>query len=72
MAASYASNKDTKEVLPSYITLDELAKEVMPLLSHYAFRTTQEIPVFTEWVENALKGSILLPKKNFWYRPRTY
>ena len=47
------------------ITLDELAKEVMPLLYRYAPITIEDqIPVFTEWVENALSESILSRKKN--------
>ena len=55
------------------IALDELVKEVLPLLSDYAPTITEaQIPVFTAWVESALKGSILLRKKNSWYRPRTY
>jgi hypothetical protein len=53
------------------ITLDELLSEVMPLLSPYApIITASQIPVFTEWVENALKGSILLQRKNYWHKHR--
>jgi hypothetical protein len=55
------------------ITLDELLSEVMPLLSLYApIITASQIPVFTEWVENALNGSILSRRKNSWYKPRNY
>jgi hypothetical protein len=53
------------------ITLDELVNEVMPLLSPYVRTTIEDqIPVFTEWVENNLSAPIKLPKKNYWYRPR--
>jgi hypothetical protein len=71
--AHYVGIKATKERQQNCITLDELLNEVMPLLSPYAPITIEaQIPVFTAWVESALKGSILLPKKNSWYRPRTY
>jgi len=71
--AHYAGIKATKELQQNCITLDELVKEVMPLLSHYAPIITEEAVGFTFWVENALKGSILLsPKKNSWYKPRNY
>jgi hypothetical protein len=71
--AHYVGIKGTKERQQNCITLDELVKEVLPLLSPYAHTTIEaQIPVFMEWVESALKGSILLRKKNSWYRPRTY
>lgn len=71
--AHYAGIKATRELPANCITLDELVKEVLPLLSDYAPITIEaQIPVFMEWVESALKGSILLQKKNSWYRPRTY
>jgi hypothetical protein len=73
LAASYASTKGTKHKMldAKYITLDELLREVMPLLSASATNTTLEIPVFTDWVDEALKGSILSRKKNCWkwYKP---
>lgn len=72
LAASYANTLDTKPKMldAKYITLDELVKEVMPLLSGCATHTTLEMPVFTEWVDEALKGSILSQKKNSskWYK----
>lgn len=71
--AHYAGIKVMREHPANCITLDELVKEVLPLLSDSAPITIEaQIPVFTAWVENALKGSILLRKKNSWYRPRTY
>lgn len=71
--AHYVGIKATKERQRNCITLDELLSEVLPLLSPYAPITIEmQIPVFTEWVENALKGSTLLRKKNYWYKPRTY
>jgi hypothetical protein len=69
LAASYASTSGMKPKTldAKYITLDELLREVMPLLSDSAMNTTLEIPVFTDWVDEALKGSILLkPKKHSW------
>ena len=64
--AHYVGIKATRERQQNCITLDELVKEVMPLLSPYAPTITEaQIPVFTEWVENALNGSILLQKKNY-------
>jgi len=47
------------------ITLDELAKEVMPLLSRYARTTIEDqIPVFTEWVVNGSSWNTKSQKKN--------
>ena len=66
-AVSSASNKATKVRMRNYITLDELAKEVMPLLSPYVHITIEEqIPVFTEWVESCLSGHTKPRKKNSW------
>jgi len=71
--AHYAGIKATRERQQNCITLDELCREALVLLSHSAPITIEaQIPVFMEWVEDALKGSILLRKKNYWYRPRTY
>jgi len=64
-AASSATRKAMKALQQRSITLDELVVEVMPLLSPYVHTTIEDqIPVFTEWVENALSESILSPKKN--------
>jgi hypothetical protein len=71
--AHYVGIKAMKERHANCITLDELVKEVLPLLSDSApIIIEAQIPVFMEWVESALKGSILLRKKNSWYRPRAY
>jgi len=49
-----------------YITLEEVAYEAALLLSRYAPITIEDqIPVFTEWVENALKQSMPLQKNNY-------
>jgi hypothetical protein len=70
--AHYVGIKAMKERQQNFITLDEV---ISLALKHPSFRfapTTIEdqIPVFTEWVENALKGSTLLRKKNYWYKRR--
>jgi hypothetical protein len=71
--AHYVGIKATRERQRNCITLDELLNEVMPLLSPFAPITIEDqIPVFTEWVENALNGSTLSRKKNYWYRQRFY
>jgi hypothetical protein len=64
--AHYVGIRAMRERQRNSITLDELADEVMPLLSPYVHTTIEDqIPVFTEWVENALSGSTLSRKKNF-------
>jgi hypothetical protein len=69
--AHYVGIKETRERQQNFITLDELVNEVMPLLSPYVRTTIEDqIPVFTEWVENNLSAPIKSPKKNYWYRPR--
>ena len=73
MAASSATNKAMKGLQQRSITLEELVAEVMPILYPYAPTTIEEqIPVFTEWVANALSESTLLQKKNCsnWYYRR--
>jgi len=70
--AHYVGIKATRERQQNSITLDEVISLV---LQHPSFRCApitieDQIPVFTEWVENALKGSTLSRKKNYWYRPR--
>ena len=69
----YVGIKALRERQQNCITLEELVDEVMPLLSDSAPITIEaQIPVFMEWVESALKGSILLRKKNYWHKPRAY
>ena len=49
-----------------FITLDEVAYETAVLLSASVPITIEaQIPVFTEWVESALKGNMELQKNNY-------
>ena len=58
-AAYYVSDSAmAKEHPQKYITLDELVREVMPLLSPYVQNTTVEIPVFTDLGVSDLKGNM--------------
>jgi hypothetical protein len=69
--AHYVGIKAMRERQRNSITLDELVKEVMPLLSPYVRTTIEDqIPVFTEWVESNLSAPIKSPKKNYWYKPK--
>jgi hypothetical protein len=62
--ASSVTRKATKGLQQNCITLDELAKEVLPLLSPYAPITIEaQIPVFTEWVVSGSSWNIKPPKK---------
>ena len=71
--AHYVGIKAMRELQQNYITLDELLREVMPLLSPYAPTITEaQIPVFTDWVESCLSAPLKSRKKNFWYKPRNY
>jgi len=55
------------------ITLDELVREVLPLLLDFAPTTIEaQIPVFMEWEENDLKGSMALLKKHYSQRHLGY
>jgi len=66
-AASYVSDSDMAKKHPQkYITLDELLKEVMPLLSHYAPNTIEEIPVFTDLVAKPLRSYMTSPNSICW------
>ena len=57
--AHYVGIKAMLERQQNCITLDELVSEVMPLLSRYAPTIIEDqIPVFTEWDEKDLKGSM--------------
>jgi hypothetical protein len=63
--AHYVGIKATKERQRNCITLDELAKEVMPLLSPYVRTTIEDqIPVFTVWAASNSKSCTKLRKKN--------
>ena len=61
-----ADTLDTKPMIvgANCITLDEVAKEVMPLLSPYVPIITEDKVAFTAWVERALKEPINYQKKN--------
>jgi hypothetical protein len=70
--AHYVGIKAMKERQQNFITLDEV---ISLALKHPSFRSApttieDQIPVFTEWVENALKGSTLSRKKNYSNRRR--
>jgi hypothetical protein len=72
--AHYVGIKAMRERQQNFITLDEVISLV---LKHPSFRSApitieDQIPVFTEWAENALSGSILSRKKNYWYKRRSY
>jgi hypothetical protein len=59
-------DKAMMEHRAKYITLDEVAYEAARLLSASVPITIEDqIPVFTEWVENALKGNTGLQKNNY-------
>jgi hypothetical protein len=65
--ASFAGISDTKVLPQNYITLDELAREVMPLLSRYVPNTTVEIQAFTGLDVKDLSGS-MRPLRNPYYK----
>jgi hypothetical protein len=68
--AHYVGIKATRERQQNYITLEELVDEVMPLLYRFAPITIEDqIPVFTEWVANALKENMGSPRSRY-FRPR--
>ena len=58
--ASFAGISATKGLQRRSITLDELAKEVLPLLSHSAPNIIEEIQVFTDLDGRDLKGDMRL------------
>ena len=71
--AHYAGIKAMRELPVNCITLDELVREVMPLLLVSAHTTIEaQIPVFMEWEENDLKGSMALLKKHYTLRHLGY
>jgi len=62
----YAGISALKERQRNSITLEEVAYEAAVLLSRFAPITIEDqIPVFTKWVENALKGNMELQKNNY-------
>jgi hypothetical protein len=71
--AHYVGIKGTKERHANCITLDELVREVLPLLLDSAPTTIEaQIPVFMEWEENDLKGNMALLKKHYSMRHLGY
>lgn len=71
--AHYAGIKAMRELPVNCITLDELVKEVMPLLLVSAPTTIEaQIPVFMEWEESDLKGNMALLKKHYSQRHLGY
>jgi hypothetical protein len=71
LGAYSATTLVTKALPQKSITLEELVNEVMPLLSRYAPNITEEIPVFTDWVESNLSAPLKRQKRNSWkwYQP---
>jgi hypothetical protein len=71
--AHYVGIKAMRERQQNSITLDELVKEALRLLSPFVHITIEDqIPVFTEWVESNLSAPIKSQRKNSWYRPKNY
>jgi hypothetical protein len=71
--ASFVITWATEELHAKSITLDELVREVLPLLSDCAPTTIEvQIPVFMEWEENDLKGNMALLKKHYTQRHLGY
>ena len=65
--AHYVGISAMRERQRNCITLEEVAYEAALLLSRSAPTTiADQIPVFTEWVENALKQSMPLQKNIYW------
>ena len=63
--ASSVGISDTKEHPQNYITLEEVVDETMLLLSRYVLNTTEEILVFTDLDEKALRKSMNYPKRTY-------
>jgi hypothetical protein len=64
--AHYVGIKAMKERQQNCITLEELVREVMPLLSHYAPTTiVSQIPQFTAWDVLDLTGNMVSLKRPF-------
>ena len=64
--AHYVGIKAMKERQQNCITLDELVKEVLPLLSPYVPTITEaQIPQFMEWAGSDLKGNMAYLKIPF-------
>ena len=71
--AHYVGIKAMREHPANCITLDELVKEVLPLLSDSAPTTIEaQIPVFMEWEESDLKGNMALLKNYYLHKHWSY
>jgi hypothetical protein len=72
--AHYVGIKATRERQQNFITLDEVISLALqhPSLAFAPTTIEDQIPAFTEWVENALNESILSRKKNYCYKRRSY
>ena len=71
--AHYVGIKAMREHPANCITLDELVKEVLPLLSDSVPTTIEaQIPVFMEWEESDLRGNMALLKKHYSLRHLGY
>jgi hypothetical protein len=71
--AHYVGIKVMRELPANCITLDELVKEVLPLLSDSALTTIEaRIPVFMEWGVNDLRGNMGLLKNHYSLRRLGY
>ena len=71
--AHFADFKAMKARQQNCITLDELVKEVIPLLFRSALTITEDqIPQFTEWGVSDLKGNMALLKNSYLNEPKSY
>lgn len=71
--AHFADFKAMKARQQNCITLDELAKEVMPLLFRSAPTITEDqIPQFMAWGVSDLKGNMALLKNSYLNEPTSY
>lgn len=71
--AHYVGIKAMREHPANCITLDELAKEALRLLSAYVPTTIEaQIPVFMEWDESDLRGNMALLKNHYTLRHLGY
>jgi len=68
--AHYVGIKAMKEHQQNCITLDELCREALALLSHYVPTITEDqIPQFTAWDEKDLRGNMLYLKNSYLSKP---
>jgi len=71
--AHYVGISALRERQRKSITLEEVAYEASLLLSRSARNITEEIPVFTDWVESNLSAPLKRQKRNSWkwYQPNS-